>query len=82
MGRKARQQIATAYDMRRCKTLVDILAAGDERALVMLAEKWGVLRDAHLEPTHYVAARLAQHAQEHFRQQIREREGNDGQITL
>ena len=68
MARKPNTQPATLYDYRRCKALCDVLAAGDEKGIEVLAEAWLGER-WHILPRQHLVTLLAQHALAHGREQ-------------
>ena len=69
-GRPAAQRPKTAYDYRRVKTLVDVLAIPDavsrNKGLLALADGWGV---DPVTPWSAFVCELAQHAQQHAHNQ-------------
>lgn len=77
MAGKSKQQPATAYDYRRVKALVDVLAIEDFKrrfdAINHLAHQWGIDLSQCIESsvfdTDCVVHLLARHALEHAREQ-------------
>jgi hypothetical protein len=75
MPRKRNNQPATAYDLRRVKALVDVLAIEDDwerlRGLFVLAQNWETNCPAEWDTEEVIHA-LAKAAQAHAREQMSE----------